>query len=266
VAGFFYPADPARLAREIDAFLGAAPAIPLAGPPLALVVPHAGIMYSGGVAALAFRQLQAGAIERVFLLGPSHRLTFPGIAAWDGSAFRTPLGDVPVDRGAIAELAARGAEVVRVRPAAHEEEHALEVELPFLSRRLGAFRLVPLLMGRQDAESAHQVGRLLAEVLVPGAGDLLVASSDLSHYHRYEEAVELDRQALERVAELDAEGFLQGLAEQRFEACGGGPIGAGLIAGHLLGARTAQVLGYQNSGDVTGDRERVVGYAACALS
>jgi AmmeMemoRadiSam system protein B len=201
----------------------------------------------------------------VFLVGPSHRHAFAGAAVWEGAAFRTPLGDVPVDRGAVAELRRAGPELCFVRPSAHDEEHALEVELPFLSRWLGEFTLVPLLMGRQDRETAHQVAQVLAQVLDPEAGDLLVASSDLSHYHDYEHAVALDRLALERMSELDPEGWLEGLACQRFEACGGGPIGAALIAGRLLGGQSAHVLAYQNSGDVTGDRDRVVGYAACAV-
>jgi MEMO1 family protein len=201
----------------------------------------------------------------VFLVGPSHRLAFSGTAAWDGDAFLTPLGRVAVDRQAIAELRRTGAGVVEVRNAAHDDEHALEVELPFLQRRLGAFSLVPLLMGRQDAPSASRLATALAAVVRPERGDLMIASSDLSHYHPYGEAVTLDRLALERVAAWDPEGFFAGLAEHRFEACGGGPIGALLMAARLAGGRSAHVLSYMNSGDVTGDRERVVGYAACAV-
>ena len=246
--------------------LAAAADIPLAGPPIALVVPHAGTMFSGAVAATGFRQLTAGEVRRVFLIGPSHRLVFAGAALWAGAGFGTPLGEVPVDREAGSAMLAAGSEVIAVKNLAHDDEHALEVELPFLQQWLGGFTLVPLLMGRQDATTATRLAQVLAQVVRPQNGDLVIASSDLSHYHPYAEAVALDHLALARVAELDPEGFLAGLGERRFEACGGGPIAVALLAARWLGGRTAAILDYQNSGDVTGDREQVVGYAACAVS
>jgi hypothetical protein len=121
-------------------------------------------------------------------------------------------------------------------------------------------------MGRQDAATSARLAQVLARVVRPRAGDLVIASSDLSHYHPYAQAVALDRLALARLADFDPEGWLKGLAEGRFEACGGGPIGVALLCARWLGGREAVVLGYQNSGDVTGDLEQVVGYAACAVS
>ena len=266
VAGTFYPADPERLKQETDELLHLAAPVPLAGPPIALVLPHAGTMFSGAVAAIGVRQLPSDGVRRVFLIGPSHRFAFAGAAAWAGSAFETPLGAVPVDPTAIGALLAAGPEVIAIEPRAHEEEHALEVELPFLQRWLGRFTLVPLLMGKQDAASAARLAQALADVVRPGEGDLLIASSDLSHYHPYAEAVRLDRLGLARVAALDPEGWLQGLEERRFEACGGGPIGVALLLARWLGGREVAVLDYRNSGDVTGDLTQVVGYAACAVS
>jgi AmmeMemoRadiSam system protein B len=266
VAGTFYPSDPDRLRREMDELLAMAEPVPLAGSPIALVVPHAGTMFSGAVAAAGYRQLAAAEVQRVFLIGPSHRLAFGGAAAWAGAAFATPLGEVPLDRAVLAELLTAGPEVIAVKNPAHDDEHALEVELPFLQRWLGRFTLVPLLMGKQDAATSARLAQVLARVVRPEAGDLVIASSDLSHYHSYAQAVALDRLALARLADLDPEGWLKGLAEGRFEACGGGPIGVALLCARWLGGREAVVLRYQNSGDVTGDFEQVVGYAACAVS
>ena len=279
VAGLFYPAAPARLAAEVDELFAVAEGPdedpPLARPPIACMAPHAGYRYSGAVAARSLRELapdpngppiERRSVRRIFLLGPSHHAAFTGVAAWDGDAFRTPLGDVPVDREAIHELTERAGDVVTVMNAVHAEEHALEVLLPFLQRRLQGFTLVPMIMGRQDARTALRAGEALAEVARPAAGDVFLASSDLSHYHSYFDAVALDRLILERVAAFDPEGLLAGLGRRDFEACGGGPMAAVLVAARAAGGREAHVLAYRNSGDVTGDQERVVGYAACAVT
>jgi AmmeMemoRadiSam system protein B len=264
VAGMFYPGSPARLEHDVDAMLEAAAARPLGGRLLGLVEPHAGYMYSGEVAAAGYRQLAPGSVDTVFMVGPSHRAAFPGVAVWDGGAFRTPLGEVPIARPAVAALVAEDPLIAR-QNAVHAEEHALEVQLPFLQRRLGGFELVPMVMGRQDPATAERLGRALARV-AGGPRSLLVASSDLSHYHPYAEAVDLDVRALERVAAFDPEGFLAGVRRGDWEACGGGPIAAVLIAARELGGRRVEVLAYRNSGDVTGDRAQVVGYPACAIT
>jgi MEMO1 family protein len=271
VAGLFYPAAPARLAAEVDELFAAGESggfPPLARPPIALVAPHAGYRYSGAVAARGLRELapDEATRRRIFLLGPSHHAAFTGVAAWDGDAFRTPLGDVPVDREAVHELTEQAGDLVTVMNGVHVEEHAIEVLLPFLQRRLKAFTLVPMIMGRQDARTALRVGEALSQIARPEAGDVFVASSDLSHYHPYAEAVELDRLTLERIAAFDPEGLLAGLGRHNLEACGGGPMASVLAAARGRGGREAHVLAYRNSGDVTGDLERVVGYAACAVT
>lgn len=263
-AGTFYPAVAAHLTREVDAMIEAVEPVEVPGRLIGLVEPHAGYMYSGGVAAAGYRHLAPGMFERVFVVGPSHRAAFPGVAVWDGAAFATPLGEVAVDRQAVAALVEADPLIVR-RNAVHDGEHALEVQLPFLQRRLLDFRLVPMVMGRQDAATCERLGRALARV-AGAPGSLLIASSDLSHYHPYDEAVALDGWALARVADFDPEGLLAGLRQGTCEACGGGPIAAVLFAARELGAREVEVLSYQNSGDVTGDRSQVVGYPACAIT
>jgi len=264
VAGAFYPDSPGRLEAEVDAMLEEAEPAGLPRTPLALIEPHAGYMYSGAVAAAGYRQLASEEErERVFMVGPSHRAAFQGVAAWDGDGFLTPLGEVPVDRDAIADLIHEDSWIVR-RNGVHDGEHAIEVQLPFLQRRLGRFRLVPLVMGRQDQDTCERLGRALAAV-AGAPGTLLVASSDLSHYHPYDVAVALDRRTLEWVAAFDPEGLLAGLRRGECEACGGGPMAAVLFAARALGGREVRVLSYRNSGDVTGDRSQVVGYPACAI-
>lgn len=265
VAGMFYPASESRLAREVDSMLEEAPPVELPGRILALVEPHAGYMYSGAVAAAGYRQLAPGMVDTVFLVGPSHRAAFAGVAVWDGDAFLTPLGEVPVDRELVGRLTAHSPSIA-VANWVHEGEHSLEVQLPFLQRRLGDFRLVPIVMGRQDPATVAELGQALAELGALQAASLFIASSDLSHYHPYDEAVELDHRALEQMAELDPEGFIDGLRCGRYEACGGGPIGAVIRAARAMGGRQTSVLSYRNSGDVTGDRLQVVGYQACAIT
>ncbi len=265
VAGMFYPGERDRLEHDVDAMLGESGSAHLGGRVLALVEPHAGYPYSGAVAAAGYRELDPDAIDRVFLVGPSHRAAFAGVALWDGEAFATPLGNVPVDRESVHALT-RESPHIFVRNAVHEDEHALEVQLPFLQRRLESFRLVPMVMGRQDRATAFELGRALAQVAARTPRSLLVASSDLSHYHPYEEAVMLDRGALERISAFDPDGLLAGLTAGQFEACGGGPIAAVLTAARALGGRQVHVLAYRNSGDVTGDRLQVVGYPACAVT
>jgi AmmeMemoRadiSam system protein B len=265
VAGMFYPAARERLEAAVDSMLDGAPEKTISGRIVALVEPHAGYAYSGEVAAAGYRLLDPAAVEHVFLVGPSHRAAFRGVAAWDGDGFLTPLGEVPVDRDLVRELVS-GWKSIAIENWVHEGEHSLEVQLPFLQRRVGGFGLVPLVMGRQDPRTIVELGEALAAVASALPASLLVASSDLSHYHSYEEAVELDHQALDQLAELDAEGFMTGLRSGRFEACGGGPIASVIHAARALGAREANVLSYRNSGDVTGDRSQVVGYQACAIT
>ncbi len=265
VAGMFYPGERTRLEHDVDRMLACGPPAHAGGRVLALVEPHAGYPYSGRVAAAGYRELDPAQVARVFLVGPSHHAAFAGVALWDGEAFSTPLGDVPIDRELVHALTRESGHIF-VRNAVHEEEHALEVQLPFLQRQLSSFRLVPMVMGRQDRATALDLGQVLARVAGAAPQSLLVASSDLSHYHEYDEAVALDREALRRIAAFDPDGLLAGLTSGHLEACGGGPIAAVLYAARILGGRAVQVLAYQNSGDVTGDRRQVVGYPACAVT
>lgn len=254
VAGTFYPRDARELRREVAELLdGVENFAPRFGHPKALIVPHAGYIYSGPVAARAYDELGAarGIVQRVVLLGPVHRVAVRGLALPGVEAFETPLGRVPVDAEAVQMLAPF--KQVVTSAAAHAQEHSLEVQLPFLQQMLGEFRLLPLAVG--DAKP-HEV-RDVIERLWGGPETLFVISTDLSHYHPYEEARAIDRATLTRIAAFDVD-------INHEEACGATPLNGFLAAARARGM-SIRLLGANNSGDTAGGKDRVVGYSAFAL-
>ncbi len=254
VAGMFYPADPDELRQEVDRYLSAAVHHRVQRPK-ALIAPHAGYIYSGPVAGNAYAQLDdsAGQISRVVILAPAHRMAFPGLAYSSADYFRTPLGDIPVDRAALEQIA--DLPQVHHLEAAFDNEHSIEVHLPFLQRALGDFRIVPLLVS--DA-TPQQVDEVL-EQLWGGDETLIVISSDLSHYMDYETARRMDRQATQAIEDLEP-------AELSYQhACGRTPISGLLLAARQHRLRP-QTLDLRNSGDTAGPRDQVVGYGAYAFS
>jgi hypothetical protein len=270
VAGAFYPADPKQLGEMVDGFLTKAPDIK--GPLVALIAPHAGYPYSGGVAAYSYALLKSRKFARVVVIAPSHYEAFHFISVYDGDAYATPLGHIPVDREFARKLAGSGA-LLKLSSRAHlsgsgagpSQEHALEVQLPFLQRTLGSFKLVPVIMGEQNYETSRALGVALAKLIGNSRDTLIVVSSDLSHYHPYDEAVQLDHKALNAITGWDYLSASQNFERDVWEACGGGPIVAAMIAAERLGATEARLLKYANSGDVTDEQARVVGYGAVAL-
>jgi MEMO1 family protein len=252
VAGYFYPADPRELRGLIDGYLAAVPA---EGPvPKAVVVPHAGYVYSGAVAASVYARLRParGRITRVVLLGPAHRVGVSGLALPDAETFLTPLGRVAVDPIVAAHLA--DLPQVHVNGAAHAQEHSLEVQLPFLQEVLGEFVVVPLVVG--DAGPA-EVGEVL-ERLWGGDDTLIVVSTDLSHYHDYATAQRRDRATSAAVEKLEYERIGYD------DACGRNSLNGLLWVARRRGLRVQRV-DLRNSGDTAGGRERVVGYGAYAV-
>jgi MEMO1 family protein len=254
VAGLFYPAAARVLADEVDGLLSRA--TPVAGPvPKALIVPHAGFPYSGPIAASAYARLRPArdTIRRVVLLGPAHRDWFQGLALPSADAFRTPLGDIPIDEEAVSAL--RKLRQVTVRDDAHKAEHSLEVHLPFLQRLLPAFSLVPMAVGEA---SAADVADALA-VVWGGPETVIVISSDLSHYQEYESARRLDNATAAAIERLDGD-FLDG-----HKACGFIPIRGLLHEASRRGLQVARA-DLRNSGDTAGSRDEVVGYGAWTVS
>jgi hypothetical protein len=263
IAGSWYPGDPARLTRDITGYLERAPAAQIEGDLVALIVPHAGYMYSGPVAAYAYKLLEGREYDVVVIVAPSHRAYFKGSSVYPEGGYRTPLGVVPVAEEITTELMDASSLVTHVRQA-HSQEHSLEIQLPFLQVILKEFRLVPIVMGAQDYHTSEELARVLAGV-AKGKKCLLVASTDLSHFHPYARAVELDKAVLDKVKDFDPRGLSAELEKGRCEMCGGGPTMSVMLAARALGADRSTVLHYANSGDVTGDHSSVVGYMAAAL-
>ena len=256
VAGQFYPCQAGVLAREIAGFLSEARAeeAGVGAPPKAIIVPHAGYVYSGSTAALAYARLAPlrGIVKRVVLLGPVHRVAVRGLALDTAEVFATPLGTIAIDQAAVRQIS--DLSQVVTSHAAHAMEHSLEVQLPFLQSVLGQFNLLPLAVG--DA-SPTEVAQVL-EALWGGPETLFVISSDLPHYLPYATAQATDRATVEAILQL------QGPVTHN-QACGGTPINGLLLAARQHHLKPA-LLGLCNSGDTAGDKSRVVGYAAIAFA
>jgi AmmeMemoRadiSam system protein B/AmmeMemoRadiSam system protein A len=269
VAGSFYPADAKEITSMIDDMLAHATQPPITDPILAVVAPHAGYQYSGPVAAYTYAALKGRKYSRVVVIAPSHHESFDFTSVYDGDAYATPLGNVQVDKAFAAKLV-KMSSTMKLSTRGHDAtaagaEHAIEVELPWLQRVLGNFELVPIDMGDQSYESSRALGVALAKLIKAEgkSGDTLVlASSDLSHFHPYDEAVKTDHKTLNALQAWDYYSMSQNFQTRVWEACGGAPIVAAMIYAERMGANQAKVLKYANSGDVTGDRSRVVGYSA----
>lgn len=269
VAGTWYPGTRGALTREVDDYLAAVKDVPR-GRVDAVIAPHAGIMFSGPIAAHSYTAAAAaGPYDAVVLLGPSHFAGFDGIALYPDGAFETPLGPAAIDARLGAEITAADA-IVEASPAVHRREHSLEMQLPFLKRLLPDVPIVPLLMGYQTRDTIEHIAAALGTVAA-SRPILLVASTDLSHYLDASTAREHDGRVCEHVASLDADGLLE-LFEQypehdrgRYVACGGGPAIAVMRAARTRGARHGRVLKYGHSGEVSGDNSGVVGYLAAAI-
>jgi AmmeMemoRadiSam system protein B len=267
VAGTWYPATAARLAAQVEGYVAQAAtggaAIPNDADIVALISPHAGLMYSGPVAAYGYDVLRSRQYETIVLVGPSHYVGFEGAAIWPTGAFETPLGNLAID-AVIATKIQSLCPIVEERPAAHQREHSLEMQLPFLASFASETPIVPIIMGFQTRDTAFALGDAIATAL-RGRHALLVASSDLSHFYDAETAAALDTRVIEQVEALDDEGLMTLLEQRADHACGGGPMVSVLRAARLLGGKTSRVLRYADSGDVSGDKDSVVGYMAAAV-
>lgn len=262
VAGMFYPGNRASLALAIDEYLAGAGEYESGGMGMvrAVVSPHAGYIYSGATAGYAFNALRSGLPDdevTVFLMGPAHGAWFSGVSTGDFDGFATPLGIAPINKGRLRELWSSSPYYQPIS-AAHQNEHCLEVVVPFLQRTMPHFSLVPMLFRQIDP---RRVGRDLAQWLRDDPNGRVVVSSDLSHFNDYETACLLDRQFLEHLLAGDIDAVL----DDREGACGRDPLVALMQAAAELDW-TPHLLHYCNSGDSAGDRRRVVGYAAVAYS
>jgi hypothetical protein len=269
VAGSFYPADPKVLSAMIDGLLAKVSEPQITDPILAVVAPHAGYEYSGPVAAYTYSQLKGHKYTRVVVIAPTHYVAFDYTSVYDGDAYATPLGNVPVDKAFARELV-KMSSTMKISSQGHDPtsaggEHAVEVQLPWLQKVLGNFEVVPIVMGDQSYESSRALGVALAKLIKKEGKQgetLILASSDLSHYHTYDDAVTIDHKTLNALQAWDYFSMSRNFQARVWEACGGAPIVAAMIYAERMGANQARVLKYENSGDVTGDHSRVVGYSA----
>jgi MEMO1 family protein len=274
VAGSWYPGTAEAITAEVDGYLTAAGNPKVPGRLVALVSPHAGLRYSGPVAAHGYGLLRNRPALTVVLVGPSHRVAFDGVATFARGAFETPLGRVPIAEDLVGALLAADPALVD-NPRVHRDEHSLEMQLPFLQHVTPNLRIVPLLMGSQSREEVDALAGALARTLA-GRDALLVASSDLSHYLPASVANRLDALVVDEVARFDPESLMsrlerghvfEGTGESAGVACGGGPMVAVMKAARALGAARATILKYGDSGDAgEHDKRRVVGYLSAALS
>lgn len=264
VAGTFYPREPEVLEHELDHLFDSVGEVETEGEIKALISPHAGYEYSGKVAAAGYKQLRGYELAVIAVISPSHREYFEGISIFTGQAYETPLGLVQIHHG-FAHALADYDDLFMASWAGHRLEHALEVQLPFLQRLFPDVKIIPIVMGLQDYELSVRLGNALAEIL-DGQPSLIVASSDLSHYHPYYEANAIDSDTISALQELDEAAFLERIRSHALEACGGGPIAAAMVSSKRAGANHTEVFAHANSGDVNGDHSRVVGYVSAAFT
>ncbi|RKY53443.1 MAG: hypothetical protein DRP89_06205 [Candidatus Neomarinimicrobiota bacterium] len=270
VAGGFYPENPQELSSLCNQYLNLAGEKSLSTKPIGIIVPHAGYVYSAHVAAYAFKELKNADYDAAIILGPSHIEYFSFASVYSGDSYSTPLGRMPVDKK-IASLCETEDKFVRLSLQGHSfkpferGEHSLEVELPFLQTILGNIPIVPIVIGTMDWNVIQSLGQRLGEI-ASKKNVLLIASSDLSHYHSYSDCKKIDSRLISRLKLLNPKSFYNDLASKDFEACGGASITAMMIAAKKAGANSIKVLKYANSGDIPhGDKSRVVGYLAAVL-
>jgi AmmeMemoRadiSam system protein B len=273
VAGTWYTDNATRLVSQVHGYLERARSDDPGGPfddaegrrLRAIVVPHAGLMYSGPVAAYAYNVARRQPHSALVLVGPSHFIPFHGVSIWPDGEWETPLGPVPVHTTLPTALFSASHQIIEL-PAAHGREHCLEMQMPFIAHLMADVPIVPMVMGHQTRDTAFALGAAIAQAVESQAPDaLLVASSDLSHYEDATTAAALDHDVIEHVERLDADGLMRALEADPRHACGGGPMVAVLDAARRLGARHARLLQYADSGDVSGDKSSVVGYMAAAI-
>jgi AmmeMemoRadiSam system protein B/AmmeMemoRadiSam system protein A len=262
VAGTFYPADKDSLKKSVEDFLSKAETSPDHGKLIAIISPHAGYIYSGQTAAYGYKQIQGSDIKNVILIGPSHRSAFKGASVYTKGSFRTPLGNVKINERLAEGLLNESADV-RFSPEAYEGEHSIEVQLPFLQTVLKDFTIVPVLIGSPSGRTFEHLIQKLTEMLDEKA--LLIASTDLSHYHDYPTAKEMDGKIISAVQRLSPKDTIELLRSGKSEMCGGVPVIIAMEVARRSGANLGVVFKQANSGDVTGEKDKVVGYASIGL-
>ncbi|MFY9397355.1 MAG: AmmeMemoRadiSam system protein B [Desulfomonilia bacterium] len=264
IAGSWYPGDPEELRGDIGSYLAQAVIEKIPAKPLAIMSPHAGYIYSGRVAAYAYKAISGHAYSTVVVISPSHRAYFPAVSVWKSGAFETPLGSLEVDESLCRKLLAIPG-VFTDNTSPHDAEHALEIQLPFLQYVLPPFKLCPLIMGHQDLKACSGLADALRKSIDNPGEVLVVASSDLSHFHPARRAEVMDADVARAIERFDIQGLARALEMGTSEACGGGPILTALMYAQSLSRTSSQVLAYAHSGHITGDSSSVVGYLSAVI-
>lgn len=264
VAGSFYPADQNELKVMVNMFLSRAENKPVEGRLIALVSPHAGYEFSGQIAAFAYNHLSERDIDTVILIGPSHHVSFKGASVYTTGSLKTPLGNIKINENIARSLLNEKADV-RFYPEAFEKEHSIEVQLPFLQKTLNNFKIVPIIIGSPTRESIDHLTENLMQTLSKNKKTIIVASTDLSHYHDYQTAITMDNKMIDAIQSMSLEDVERHLINGEGEMCGAYPVILTMAVARGLGATNGVLYKYANSGDVTGDKSRVVGYGAFGL-
>lgn len=261
-AGTFYSSDPQKLNQELDVLLSVSQPEQIITSISGIISPHAGYIYSGRTAAFAFNILKGKKIKNIIIVSPSHRQYFEGISIYDGDGFKTPLGIAEVNKE-IALRIKKGSSYIFFGSAEHKEEHAIEVQIPFLQKVLSNFKIIPIIMGSQKVNMINNLSIQLSKVI--DNETIILASSDLSHYYSKKEANLLDSVVEKRVKDFDFDGLQTDLENSYCEACGGGPIVAMMKAASLTGNHKSLILNRSDSGDSSGDDTQVVGYLSAVI-
>lgn len=264
VAGMFYPRDSKILASQINNFLEKTEVQKIKGEILAIISPHAGYEYSGGVAAFGYQAIKDKKFSTIVIIGPSHYVDFKGSSVWLSGAFKTPLGEIPVDSQLGAKIVAEDKNI-RFLPQAFLQEHSVEVQLPFLQTIFKDIKIVPILMGQPDFPDCRSLANALAKAIGNRTDVLVVASSDMSHFHAFEQALLIDKKTLKLLENFDIQGLWNAGIKGEIELCGLLPVVTTLLYAQQRNAQGIKILKYVNSGDITGDLSRVVGYTSVLM-
>ena len=262
VAGLFYPSDANKLSTDIENMLAASEGDLNISQVFGIVSPHAGYVYSGGTAAYGYNLLKNKNYRKVIIISPSHREYFPGSSIYNGDSYQTPLGVVDVDKE-IAQKIVEGSKTIFLGMEGHRQEHAVEVQIPFLQMILKDFKIVPIVMGDQGRVSVDDLADQIAKAV--DNETVIVASSDLSHFYSKKKAFELDSIVAKHISDFDYEQLQDDLDSRKCEACGGGPIVVLMKAASKLHKNKSMLLHRSDSGDVSGDNSEVVGYLSAAI-
>ncbi|MEA2016567.1 MAG: AmmeMemoRadiSam system protein B [Actinomycetota bacterium] len=262
-AGSFYPDSENALRNKITSFLNNIESPVDIKNIKSIISPHAGYVYSGQVAAYSYRQLTGKKFDSIFVIAPSHSEYFSFISIFNGDAFRTPLGLLYIDKEK-SKILAEKSPYIKLSEQGHLNEHSLEVQLPFIQVLYKDIKIVPIVMGQQNSRNISALGNSIGE-LFKDDNILIIASTDLSHYHPYDTAVTLDSRVKELVNAFDVEHLTAGFLNNTLEMCGGGPVISAMIASKLMGANKSRILDYKNSGDIIGDKSAVVGYMSTVI-